>query len=174
MCCCDCLPPGFRARSWNRNLEPGEPPQNLDVEPEPAVTTGNLGPTVRNRNLEPIHGTCSVFLSCSLGADPCELFVWEKLLYAHLIADWPRHNFHEKSKKSAGFFRFFLRILAFFTFAGTWNLQRPLEPEPGTWPLHRLGATVAEPEPGTSGTCWAGHRGTGTSEPRRDPNNQSL
>ena len=43
--------------------------------------------------------------------------------------------------------------------------QRPLEPEPGTWPLHRLGATVAEPEPGTSGTCWAGHRGTGTSEP---------
>ena len=40
------------------NLEPGEPPRNLDVEPEPAVTTGNLGPTVRNRNLEPIHGTC--------------------------------------------------------------------------------------------------------------------
>ena len=105
--CQDRLPPGFRARSWNRNLEPGEPPQNLDVEPEPAVTTGNLGPTVRNRNLEPIHGTCSVFLSCSFGADPCELFVWEKLLYAHLIADWPRHNFHENSKNRPVFCEFF-------------------------------------------------------------------
>ena len=92
--------------------------------------------------------------------------MWEKLLYAHLIADWPRHNFHEKSKKSAGFLRIFLRIFVYFLPSpGTWNLQRPLEPEPGTWPLHRLGATVAEPEPGTSGTCWAGHRGTGTSEP---------
>ena len=103
------------------------------------------------------------------------MFVCEKLrLYAHLIADWPRHNFHEKSKKSAGFFRFFLRILAFFTFAGTWNLQRPLEPEPGTCPLHRLGATVAEPEPGTSGTCWAGHRGTGTSEPWGEKNTHNT
>ena len=58
---------------------------------------------------------------------------WETLLYAHLIADWPRHNRSQKIEESAVFFRFFLRILAFLPSPGTpgtssarWN--RNLEP----------------------------------------------
>ena len=53
---------GFRTRSWNRNLEPGEPPRNLVVEPEQAVTTGNLGGSW-NLDGTYIDGTCGVFLS---------------------------------------------------------------------------------------------------------------
>ena len=56
---CADLPLGFRASSWNRNLEPGEPPRNLVVEPDGnrRLQLGTASPTVRNRNLEPIDGT---------------------------------------------------------------------------------------------------------------------
>ena len=62
------------------------------------------------------------------------MFVWEKLrLYAHLIADWPRHNFHEKSKKSAGFFRFFIPDFSIFYLRR--NLEPPAAAGTGTWNL---------------------------------------
>ena len=58
-------------------------------------------------------------------------------LYAHLIADWPRHNFHEKSKKSAGFFEFFFGIFSIFIyfFTKAWNLEPLAAAGTGTWNL---------------------------------------
>ena len=65
------------------------------------------------------------------------------IVYANLIADWPRHNFHEKSKKSAGFFRFFSDFSILIYLTSTCTPEGNLEPPAAAgWNVSRFDRIV--------------------------------